>query len=427
MLLQRRNPGYLLHVDADALDLALFLRLAQQGTRSLPAAPELAAADLREALALWRGPALAEFAALPFAAPEITRLEELRLAALGARVHADLALGRHAELVGELEALVALHPLHEQMHEQLMLSLYRSGRQAAALEAFRRARSVLSDELGVDPGRPLQELEAAILAHDPQLDWVPTAAIEPSGMPVVDLAGSPTAAAVPGVPRPLPEIWNVPARNPHFTGRTGMLEELHARLDNQDATLVVQAMYGMGGVGKSQLVIEYAHRYGRQYGLAWWIDAEQPVLIPQQVDRLAQRLGLATSGVGTDSVERLKAHLAYRSDWLLVFDNAERVEDVAPFRPAKGGNILVTSRYPGWGALGGRLQVDVLDRAETISLLLERLPVDPAGAGRPIGRRTRRPAAGRGAGRRLHGADRDGPGGVPAAVHSSSGRAARPR
>ena len=160
----------------DALDLALFQRLAEQGTRSLPRAPELAAARLREALALWRGPALAEFSALPFATPEITRLEELRLAALGARVQADLALGRHAELVGELEALVALHPLHEQMHEQLMLSLYRSGRQAAALEAFRRARSVLSGELGVDPGRPLQELETAILAHDPQLDWVPTSA-----------------------------------------------------------------------------------------------------------------------------------------------------------------------------------------------------------------------------------------------------------
>src|SRR4029078_13564187 len=99
----------------------------------------------------------------------------------------------------------------------------------------------------------------------------------------------------------------------------------------------------------------------------------QPVLIPQQVDRLAQRLGLTTSGVATDSIERLKAHLACRSDWLLVFDNAERVEDVAPFRPAKGGNILVTSRYPGWGALGGRPQVDVLDRRDTLSLLLVRL------------------------------------------------------
>jgi hypothetical protein len=260
-----------------------------------------------------------------------------------------------------------MHPLHEQMHEQLMLSLYRSGRQAAALEAFRRARSVLSGELGVDPGRPLQELETAILRHDPQLDWVPVRAALPIAPP----------AEATNPEHLLPEIWNVPARNPHFTGRTGMLAELRARLDNQDATLVVQAMYGMGGVGKSQLVIEYAHRYGRAYGLAWWIDAEQPVLIPQQVDRLAQRLGLTTSGVATDSIERLKAHLAYRSDWLLVFDNAERVEDVAPFRPAKGGNILVTSRYPGWGALGGRLQVDVLDRAETISLLLERLPSTP--------------------------------------------------
>ena len=140
----------------------------------------------------------------------------------------------------------------------------------------------------------------------------------------------------------------MPARNPHFTGRGGMLEELRDRLDHQDTTLVVQAMYGMGGVGKTQLVIEYAHRYGTKYGLAWWIDAQQPVLIPQQVDRLAQRLGL-TSGVATDSVERLKAHLAYRSDWLLIFDNAERVEDVAPFRPASGGNIVVTSRYPGLG------------------------------------------------------------------------------
>jgi len=368
--LHRKSPGYVLQLETDALDLARFQRLAQQGTSSLRQAPEVAAARLREALGLWRGPALTEFSVLPFAAPEITRLEELRLAALGARVRADLAVGRHAELVGELEALVAVHPLHEQLHEQLMLSLYRSGRQAAALDAYRRARSVLSTELGVDPGRPLQELEAAILAHDPHLDWVP---MGPAEIEVSAIQGNSSTVAAKAA-RVLPEIWNVPARNPHFTGRIGMLEELRARLSHQDTTLVVQAMYGMGGVGKSQLVIEYAHRYGREYGLAWWIDAEQPVLIPQQVDRLAQRLGLTASGVATDSVERLKTHLAYRSDWLVVFDNAERVEDVAPFRPATGGNIVVTSRYPGWGALGGRLQVDVLDRSETVSLLLERLP-----------------------------------------------------
>ncbi|MET0865976.1 MAG: FxSxx-COOH system tetratricopeptide repeat protein [Nakamurella sp.] len=369
-LLQRRNPGYLLRLDEDNLDLGRFSRLAQRGQRALLDAPEAAADTLRAALDLWRGPALVEFAGLPFATPEITRLEEIRLATLGARVEADLVLGRHAELVGELEAQVAAHPLHEQLHQQLILSLYRSGRQAAALEAFRRARGLLSDELGVDPGRPLQELEAAILAHDPALDWVPIRINSRA-----DSKKSIAQALSPAAPihRGLPEIWNVPARNPHFTGRSGLLDELRGRLDHQDTTLVVQAMYGMGGVGKSQLVIEYAHRYGTEYGLAWWIDAEQPVLIPQQVDRLAQRLGL-TAGAAADSVERLKAHLAYRSDWLLIFDNAERVEDVAPFRPASGGNILVTSRYPGWGALGGRLQVDVLDRSETVALLLERLP-----------------------------------------------------
>ena len=135
--------------------------------------PAGAAGTLRQALDLWRGRRSAEFAGLPFAGPEITRLEETRLATLSARVEADLLLGRHAELVGELEAQVAAHPLHEQLHQQLILSLYRSGRQAAALEAFRRARALLSAELGVDPGRPLQDLEAAILAHDPALDWVP--------------------------------------------------------------------------------------------------------------------------------------------------------------------------------------------------------------------------------------------------------------
>ena len=421
-LLQRRSPGYVLHLEDNSLDLTRFERLAEFGKRTLLRAPETAAAALREALGLWRGPALEEFAGLPFAMPEISRLSEIRLTALAARVEADLLLGRHAELVGELEAEVAAHPLREQLHQQLILSLYRSGRQAAALEAFRRARALLSEELGVDPGRPLQELEAAILAHDPQLDWVPIrtgeqlassplprqpqpapsaaavaaaavaaasgpaasgpAALGPaaSGLAATAAVGTvsvPTVVGRTATSRGLPEIWNVPARNPHFTGRGGMLEELRGRLDQQNTTLVVQAMYGMGGVGKSQLIIEYAHRYGTQYGLAWWIDAQQPVLIPQQVDRLAQRLGL-TSGAATDSVDRLKAHLANRSDWLLIFDNAERVEDVAPFRPASGGNILVTSRYPGWGALGGRIQVDVLDRTETISLLQERLPAtDP--------------------------------------------------
>ena len=126
-----------------------------------------AAAVLREALAVWRGPALADFAYEPFAQSEIARLEEARLAALEERIDADLASGEHARLVGELEALVREHPLRERLRGQLMLALYRSGRQADALEAYRDARGGLLDELGLEPGRALQELERAILAHDP--------------------------------------------------------------------------------------------------------------------------------------------------------------------------------------------------------------------------------------------------------------------
>ena len=129
------------------------------------------AAWLREALGLWRGPALDEFAYEPFAQAAIAELEELRLAALEERVEADLALGRHAELVAELEGLVAEHPLRERLRAQLMLALYRCGRQADALELYQVTRELLVDELGIEPGPALQRLEQAILAQDPSLEW----------------------------------------------------------------------------------------------------------------------------------------------------------------------------------------------------------------------------------------------------------------
>lgn len=346
-VLHWRSPGYLLELDRDCLDLDRFKRLAHEGTRALARQPDVAAAILREALDLWRGPALAEFGAQPFAEPEITRLEEERLAALGARVVADLAVGRHAELVSELESLVAAYPLHEQLHEQLILSLYRSGRQAEALTAYRRVSELLSEELGVQPGRSLQELEAAVLQHDSRLEWTPARSVHPSAGPNTAPVPAPARLEKPV----LPEVWNVPPRNPHFIGRTGILAELQRRFSSAapGTGLVVQALYGLGGVGKSQLAIEFAHRRGRDYDLVWWIDAEQPVLIPEQFDRLGRRLGLSAPGSAIDSVDRVKAHLATRSDWLLIFDNAERVEDVAAYRPAAGGEILVTSRFPGWG------------------------------------------------------------------------------
>ncbi len=164
--------GYLIRAEPEELDLARFEQLADEARRG---APDSAAGKLREALALWRGPALADLAYERFAQVEIARLEEMRLAVLEQRIDADLAAGRHAELVGELETLVARHPLRERLRCQLMLALYRSARQAEALEAYRAARRELQEELGLDPSAELRQLEQAILRQDAALDLPPKA------------------------------------------------------------------------------------------------------------------------------------------------------------------------------------------------------------------------------------------------------------
>ena len=165
-----RAPGYELELAPERVDLHRFARLTQDGRAALDGGdPVSAEGALREALALWRGPALADFLYEPFAQTEIARLEELRTVTLEERIEADLALGRHAELVSELEALVAAQPLREHPRAQLMLALYRSGRQADALAAYRAARETLVDELGIDPSPELRELEAAILRQDESL------------------------------------------------------------------------------------------------------------------------------------------------------------------------------------------------------------------------------------------------------------------
>jgi DNA-binding SARP family transcriptional activator len=166
-----KPPGYSLRVEDGELDLDTFERLVREG-RQLLAAGDSKAASKRfaEALELWRGTPFAEFEAEPFARGAGARLEDARLAALEERIDADLALGRHARLLPELEELVAGEPLRERPRGQLMLALYRSGRQADALELYRRTRETLSEELGIEPSRELQELERGILQHDRDLE-----------------------------------------------------------------------------------------------------------------------------------------------------------------------------------------------------------------------------------------------------------------
>ncbi|WP_222272971.1 FxSxx-COOH system tetratricopeptide repeat protein [Modestobacter marinus] len=195
----------------------------------------------------------------------------------------------------------------------------------------------------------------------------------PTGPPPFPRAG-PASTDKPRFAGALPEVWRVPPRNPCFTGRDGMLTELRRRLGAGEGTLVVQALYGLGGVGKTQLAMEYAHRFAADYNLVWWIDAEQPVLIPEQLAALAARLDISPGPTVADTVDRLLAELRHRDRWLLLFDNAERPGDVADYRPGGAGHVLITSRSPGWGALGGRLEVNVLTRTETIALLRSRIP-----------------------------------------------------
>jgi predicted ATPase/class 3 adenylate cyclase len=180
-LLLTRPPGYLLRVGPGELDVERFEGLRERGRQALAAgAPQQAAALLRQALDLWQGPALADLALEPLAYGHIVRLEEQRLVCLEERIEADLAEGRHQDLVGELEALVAAHPFRERLRAHLMLALYRSGRQAEALDLYRATRATLAEELGIDPAPALQDLHRAILSQDPALGWVPPA---PEGAP----------------------------------------------------------------------------------------------------------------------------------------------------------------------------------------------------------------------------------------------------
>ncbi|MDQ4069944.1 MAG: winged helix-turn-helix domain-containing protein, partial [Actinomycetota bacterium] len=234
------EAGYRLDVSADQVDARRFDALAEEGRALLAAGRfEEARAVLREAEELWRGPALADFADFEFAMGPAARLEQRRLSATEDRLAADLALGRHAAVVGELAELVAAHPLREGLRMQLALALYRSGRQAEALRALADAARTLREELGIEPSRPLRDLESAILAHDPSLELPPLAAAAP---PATAAPAAPAAAAV--------------YHAPSLVGRDQELSALLAALDESadDARFVV--IEGEPGIGKTRLADE---------------------------------------------------------------------------------------------------------------------------------------------------------------------------
>ena len=323
-----RDPGYLLAIEPEQLDAARFERLTARARAVLDAHPATAARLLADALSLWRGRPLPELVDDEAARPELERLEELRLAAVEDRVEAELALGRHAELVPDLERLIGEHPLRERARRQLMVALYRSGRQADALAVYAATRRLLADELGLDPGRELRELQEAILRQDPALD-------------------APRAAIV-GVDAPQ---HNLPLRLTSFVGRATDAEQIRIAIAGSRMVTLV----GPGGAGKTSLAVEVARGItaGYPHGV-WFVElgrVDDDALVPAAV---AAAVGLPPAAAAEELtprpiIDRLADYLR-RRDMVLVLDNCEHL--VTPcaalaetvLRAAAEVRILATSR-----------------------------------------------------------------------------------
>jgi DNA-binding SARP family transcriptional activator len=375
-----RDPGYLIRVADGELDLDVFTGLCERA-RSAGAGGDWpgASAQLGRALALWRGEPLADVPSDVLRRGEVPRLAELRLRALELRIDAELRLGGHAGLVAELVQLAASEPVREQLHGLLMVALYRCGRQAEALEVYRDLDRGLREEIGITPGPGLRELQERILAADPELDYAPIPV--PPGQP----ADAPAAPAAPAPPRQLP------AAVTDFTGRAAELAALTQILADTEAagpgTVVISAIGGTAGVGKTALALHWAHQVALQFpdgqlyvNLRGFDPSGTPATPDAAIRGFLVALGVPPQGIPPDPDAQAGLYRSLLADkrMLIVLDNAGQEQQVRPLLPASPGSlVLVTSRHQLSGlaaADGARLiSMDVLSHAEAVQLLTARL------------------------------------------------------
>jgi DNA-binding SARP family transcriptional activator/tetratricopeptide (TPR) repeat protein len=364
------SPGYLLQVAPGELDTHVFDELSARGMRALGTGGwQQAADDLGAALSLWRGPALADVPRLA----EDTRLQHLaeaRTRGLQARIEADIALGRHADVIGELRTLICEHPLREEFYILLMTALYRANRQGEALDVYQALRRVLVGDLGVEPCPAVRELHQRILATDPGLLHTgPQEPAQPGSAPR-------TAAAR------CPSRHQLPTSTRLFTGRTaeaGHLLDL-ARSAANTPCLLTATIDGMPGVGKTALAIQVAHA-ARQYfpdgqfflDLHGYADGLEPMSAAGALERLLRSLGVPAASIPTDSDERAALYRD-RLDGtksLILLDNARGAAQVRPLIPGgQGCLVLVTSRNRLTGLDDAHtITLDVPGEADAISLI----------------------------------------------------------
>ncbi|HEY0697992.1 MAG TPA: BTAD domain-containing putative transcriptional regulator, partial [Micromonospora sp.] len=376
-----RVPGYRMVVADDQLDAQLFSRLVGEA-ETLARAGQLDQASrlLRRALGLWRGPALSGTNSR-ILRDRATRLDENRLGAIESQLGIELRLGRHHQLIGEIGALVREHPLRERLRGQLMLALYRAGRQAEALETYRVGRELLIEQLGLEPGEDLRQLEAAILTGDTTLQ------IEPSA-PVRD-----RATVEPEIVAP----FQLPADIADFAGRDNLVrqsEEALLGVAGQRATRVV-VLLGKAGVGKSALAVHVAHRLrdshfpdGQLYCDLSGTRA-RPETAGAVLGRFLRALGVPGESIpdAIDERAEMYRHLVDRRRMLVVLDDAANEAQLRPLLPGSSScAVVVTSRARLTGLAGARvLEVDVLGPEPAIGMLAtaigaDRVAAEPAAA-----------------------------------------------